>query len=1210
MRRYSVQPYQPELHLRFSRAARKLASGHAKSSKENTVAQRVNLKALRVCLGMSCCAILQIMLCTFPTQGQSGGTGALAGTISDKSGAVIPGVLIELTNIATNIQRTTTTASDGSYKFGLLAPGEYRLKFEAKGFKSTLVPSVTINVTETPIVNEVLEIGAAEQTVTIETADVGLQSENATLGTLVSGRQIRDVPLASRNYTQILSLSPGVVANVSNASTLGQGSQNLYVNGNFSEANNYQMDGVPINNYANGNAGVLNGYYGGIPIPNPDTLQEFKIQTTQYDAGYGRNPGANVNVVTRSGTDKLHGSLFEFIRNNALNANDYFAKLNGVPRGALKQNQFGGTIGGPIWAKRHFYFFFSYQGTRQVNAVSSDGYSTSFLPNLSDDRSRATLGSKYCGGTGQFGGVAIACDGSNINPIALAILQTKVANGQYYIPTPQTTRVSGGQTLGFSSFAVPGTYKEDQYLLNTDWALSSKHTLSERYLMAFNPLTSSFSQANQLPGSGRRVHSGSTDALLKLTSLFTNNIVNEAKLSYLYFRAGVDTTDPVTAASVGMNSSSFYPPLPPISVSGLFSIGGADTDGAKQPLTMAQYADDLSLIHRKHSVRIGFLGDEIFWHQQLYGLNRGALTFLTFNDFLLGLSGLPQSQGGNGSGISNVYATSSGITPPGGAINSLRARDLSAYIQDDYKLNSRLTVNVGLRYEYFGQLWDRRGVVADFWPFLGETVPTPPTGGTYVGWTVPPNYTGNPYNFPLPGGVTVRSDLSGSKNGAPRDNFAPRAGFAYQPTDRFVVRAGYGWFNQRVSGDFLLFPVNFSLPNTSSSTLSGASNINASLLNPINPRPQPGWSAALRTPTSTVSLYALDPFVKTPLTQQWNLDLQYQFGHSWTADAAYVGTRGEHQNLMTRLYTPQLASPSSPLNCGLPTGCVTTNTVANAASRMPVVGFAPTGFNYLTTSGDSNYSGLQTSLRKQLSYGLQVQAAFTWSKALGNYGDSGGNYGGVQTSNDPTNKAQSYGRLDIDRNRRFIASYTWEIPRYSRGGEFVRTLTDGWRVSGLTTIQSGLPVNITDSRGGSIFGNIGTSRGQLCPGKTIGDVVNHSGGVSSKLRNYLNISAVCSPPADPQGTVVNGQVPTDFGNIQRDAVSGPGQNNTDISLAKRTPLPFRETTLDFRADFYNAFNHAQFANPAAGAATAATFGVISSTTVQPRLIQFGMDIHF
>src|SRR5579862_2473606 len=326
--------------------------------------------------------ILALWISVSPALAQSASTGALSGTVTDPSGGVIAGATVTATNVATGQARTATTDSSGAYKISLLPPGSYSLKFSANGFKSVEVPSVLVNVTETHIADHGLEVGSASTSVTIEsTVAETVQTQNATVGGLVSGETVTDLPLSTRNYTQVIDLSPGVVANVATATAVGNGTQDINVNGSGSDQNTYLMDGVVTTNYGSGGA-AQSGSYAGIPIPNPDSIQEFKVQTSQYDAAYGQNPGANVNVVTKSGTNQFHGSLWEFNRNNIFNANDFFYKHSEQSEGlantppTVKQNQFGGTFGGPI-IKDKFFFFGSYQGTRQLNGIGSNGFAAS-----------------------------------------------------------------------------------------------------------------------------------------------------------------------------------------------------------------------------------------------------------------------------------------------------------------------------------------------------------------------------------------------------------------------------------------------------------------------------------------------------------------------------------------------------------------------------------------------------------------------------------------------------------------------------------------------------------------------------------------------------------------------------------------------------------------------------------------------------------------
>ncbi|MGH9716895.1 MAG: carboxypeptidase regulatory-like domain-containing protein, partial [Candidatus Acidiferrales bacterium] len=402
-----------------------------------------------------------LCICIAPAMyAQTSATGALTGTVTDPSGAVVAGATVVATNAGTGQTRSVTTDANGAYKFSLLSPGNYDVKFSAQGFRTAEVPSITVNVTETPVLNHTLEIGSQAQQVTVQSNAQTIQTQNATVGQLVGSHEITALPLSSRNYTQILGLSPGVVNNVASAANFGTGTQDVNVNGSDGQQNNYSMDGASVVNYSSGEA--ANQYtYGSIAVPNPDSIQEFKVQTAQYDASFGRNPGANVNVVTKGGTNQFHGDLWEFNRNNFFNANEFFLKQQELKPGGsgvnapqiLKQNQFGFTFGGPI-KKDKLFFFTSYQGTRQINGIVPQGYSVGVsMPAINDYADvasgicanvrctgntaayQAYLGSTFGVGGPEpqgsiFGaGPAIAADGSNINPVAIAILQAPGLKG-------------------------------------------------------------------------------------------------------------------------------------------------------------------------------------------------------------------------------------------------------------------------------------------------------------------------------------------------------------------------------------------------------------------------------------------------------------------------------------------------------------------------------------------------------------------------------------------------------------------------------------------------------------------------------------------------------------------------------------------------------------------------------------------------------------
>src|SRR5215510_9061890 len=438
--------------------------------------------SLTVCVCLA--GALACLSLSFPALAQTAGTGALTGVVTDNNGAVVPEAKVTVTNESTGEARAVMSQSNGSYVVPLLLPGAYRVEFSKTGFKQAVKPGLVINVTETSRLDVQLEAGGVQEQVTISSEAALLQTESSALGRLTDQTLVSSLPLVTRNYTQIVTLSAGVAANVTNASELGRGNGGLS-QGNFrahgasGADNNFQMNGVQVNDLQ-----ASGGFSGGVAIPNPDAIQEFKVQTGLYDASFGRNAGANVNVVTRSGANVFHGTLFEFFRNDALNANTWERNRLHQPRGALRQNQFGFTLGGPV-KKDQLLFFTSYQGTRQLNGIGSGGTSNFSSPPFTDDRSRAALGRLFGGQAGAFGGVAVAADGSNISPQALALLNLKLPNGQFAIPTPQTINPAQPFPLqGFSSFSVPATFDEDQFLVNLDYLHTDKSKFAGRFFLA------------------------------------------------------------------------------------------------------------------------------------------------------------------------------------------------------------------------------------------------------------------------------------------------------------------------------------------------------------------------------------------------------------------------------------------------------------------------------------------------------------------------------------------------------------------------------------------------------------------------------------------------------------------------------------------------------------------------------------------------------
>lgn len=378
--------------------------------------------------------VASFFLATAASYAQTSTTGGISGTVHDPSGGVVANASVTITSDATGFSHSVRTNGRGFYVAELLSPGQYTLTISAEGFDTQVQKGVTVVVTETTVSQVQMHLGSVTTRIEVAANTELAQTTSAELGRVVSSQVITALPLANRNFTQILGLSTGVTVELPDAGAMGKNDQDVSANGVRRSYNNFEFNGIDANNIAENSATGF-GPEVSLAIPAPDTIEEFKVQTGIYDASGGRSAGANVDIVSKSGTNRFHGDLWEFFRNNDMNANTFFLNRAGQQRPVLKQNQFGFTVGGPIWKDKTF-FFFGYQGTRQRNGLSTAGSATVFLPQLTNDRSRATLGAEFAGQKGQLGGVGVAADGSNINPIALALLQAKT-NGSYLIPTPQ-----------------------------------------------------------------------------------------------------------------------------------------------------------------------------------------------------------------------------------------------------------------------------------------------------------------------------------------------------------------------------------------------------------------------------------------------------------------------------------------------------------------------------------------------------------------------------------------------------------------------------------------------------------------------------------------------------------------------------------------------------------------------------------------------------
>jgi hypothetical protein len=1134
------------------------------------------IEASRVVRHIFLSTILFFLMAGF-LRAQAPGTGAITGRIYDPSGAIVPDARVSVVNEETNWTRMVTTTLEGLFRVPLLLPGNYSVVVEAAGFQQKTIRSIPVVVTETAVVNVRLELSSAAN-VKVQVIDSPelAQTESAALGRVTDGNTVVALPLANRNFSQVLALSPGVIVELPNAGNLGTNTQNVSVNGAKTTANNFQFNGVDANNISeNSFAGELFAPEAGIAIPNPDTIAEFKVQTGAYDAGYGRSSGANVDFVSKAGANDFHGSLWEFFRNNALNANDFFLNQNGQPRPVLKQNQFGGALGGPIQKNRTF-FFVSYQATIQRDGEATGSLVTTFLPPLTNDRSAAALGQLFGGQSGVNGGVAVAPDGSNINPVALALLNFKLPDGSYAIPSPQTILPSG---LGESSFSIPAQYREDQFSVNLDHKLSEANQLSGRFFYSRQPTNVPFSSfAATVPGFGGNQIERNDMFVLSDTHVFNPNLINVARFGFIRFDGSETSVDPITGADVGMQTPPTIPGIPGIQVTGLFTIGPPFQLSYFENTNTFVWQDTISITRGRHSFR---MGGEAKRHQldDAPSPPAGDLIFQSFPDFLLG-----ESAAQNGSGQSNVFFSSGGA---GNFRKDERYTDFAGFVQDDIKLTPRLTVNVGVRYEFFGPPSEVNGLLSNFDPALATS--QVPASGNFSGFLLPANYNG-----PLVTGI-LKTQNSGMWNPDYKD-ISPRFGFARRllNSSNLVLRGGYGIYYERLSGE--LAAQNIGQPPFSVTvTLQGAQNAAATFAEPFNP-PLPLDSSfpifIPRTPTSALALAAISRSVTSPYTQQYNLNIQYEFARDFLWQVGYVGSKTTHLAGCVQFNQALIATPQSPVNGQ------TTTTNENVGQRVPFAGIA--GGSYICeTALDANYDGLQTSVTKRFSRGLSFQGSYTFSKTL----DFSSGTGGLSSldldflGNDQTNPRESRGLDDFDRKHRFVLSFVYEPPALKTGPHLMRQILGHWQFSGISVLQSGLPITVIDSTAGSVYGNLSFTNRAECTGANPAS----SGSLSQRLNGYFNPAAFAPPLVIGDGT--------GFGNCGVGILRGPDQRNLDLGI-QRNFLLAEAGTLQFRAEFFNLTNTPQFGLPVNDLAAGPAFGVISSTVTNPRIIQFALKYIF
>ena len=1179
---------------------------------------------------------------------QGGATGAISGSVVDVSGGAVADAEVQIINTSTDVLvRKLTTATDGSFTATLLPPGSYYVVVNKSGFSEAKASGVEVQITETTRMSVTLKPGTVSETVEISAQVATVDTTSATTGQTIGQQTVRDLPLATQNYQQLLTLSTGAYSELNASAQLGRGTTKVFVNGQREDNNNYLIEGITATDY-----NVAQNYY--VPLPNPDVIQEFKVQTSLYDATQGRNGGANVNAVLRSGTREVHGDIYEFFRNDVLNANEYFHNAAGLSRPPVKQNIFGGSVGGPVVNDKLGFFFVNYQGTRQRSALSpGTQIDNPGFPVIPTDRSEASISQAF------FGNPNV-----QIDPVVLKLLQFKSnqfgdPNG-YLIPSIAGTPGTTGNLL----VSKTGRYTDDQFTTNWDREFNnSKDKIGARFFFSDSETFLPFGAGGLQASLGGTLASSISATDLDFpydipvaarffsvneTHLFSPTIVNDFRFGYIRMNYDLLNIPPVTAADLGIDrptnnlTQSIYKFT--LNTSG-FQIGPTPPANQYQIQNNFDFVDNVSWIKGAHDFRFGGEYTRVNLNKQFPQTFNGQLFFTNtpasanspipnqsttdFQNFLLGA---PQFSFGGGGVYNHQY----------------RTNIYGVFAQDDWKATHNLTLNLGLRV-------DINGAFTDDLCHLGNIDESLAAANQY-----PMVYGGCANHLGVPGLTGSGSDTT-FKN-AYSTGLAPRIGLAYDlgGHNKTTVRAGYGIYYVREdvgTADQLSFqapflPIVFGAlapgclneffsPNAPPSCTGGGSNPNAlpaagqlsaSFLPcqaaflgfPGGDTTQAGQFGCAAgspgsIPTPDLFVLAVPRHFVVPSTQQWNLTLQRDLGHQWVLEIGYVGTHSVHLRETRTNLPAQLASPTHPISVTAADGTVyqiTENTTANGPMRSPIPainGYG--GFQIFADDAYSHYNSLQTTISRRWGHGY-FQGAYTYARSLD--ATSSGNTALNTAFNNEGNLANSYGPSDFDRPHRLAVSYRYDLPFFSGAQGWKQELLKGWAVSGITIFQSGTPFSVFDSAAGTAYlapGYTSTLTGALVPGATVAAAYT-SGGIHARLNGYLNPADFMPAPLLPAAQGGDGVV-TEFGNLGRNAFRGPFQQNWDFSLLKTFPITER-FNLRFTTDFFNLWNHANFANPAitdvetinVANPSQSPFGKIFSTTGTPRLIQFSLRLAF
>jgi len=1107
-------------------------------------------------------------------------TATISGTVNDSTGAVVPRATVRLTNPGTNVARTVVTDSGGSYLFTLVPIGTYRLTVEQTGFRKYVRDGIVLNVNQNAKLDVALQVGASEQVVEV-TGDVSqVDTVSATLGSVETERRIVDLPLVERDTFQLGLLQAGVFPTDDS-----DGSGNPFsVSGQRSESLSFMVDGTDNNDFLGNNAVV---------DPNPDAVGEFKILTNNYGAEFGRTSGGVVNQVIKSGTNQFHGDVFEFFRNDALNAKNYF--LPSVT--PFKRNTFGGTIGGPI-RKDKTFFFLAYQGERK-----HEGQVGVVLQVLSPAERNGDFSALLP--TTQLVNPITGANYPNNQVPVNSVTKNYIAK---YLPLPN---IPGTNNFVAAPLAISG---DDQGIVRVDHHIGQNDTIYASYIIddlrqsfPFSVTVGGATGGNVPIGSGFdepiRNQLGSISWLHNFSPTVVNEFIFGANRSATLAHDPHDRTAPSGLGFTNVNPDDPAGAAPPVMRTPTFILGPNPGGPTTIHDVTFHWQDSVSMMRGHHDLKFGADIRRVRNNFRFDYYNNGDFDFGNFGGNFTG-SPFADFVGGFFDQFSQYSAASYGI----------RTTSWHFFGQDSWKIRPRLTLSYGLRYEYNTPLQDPHNEILGFFNQSPGKLCLSPTCTNL-----------HSTRFPgAPPGILYPGD-PGTPNNAltypDRNNFAPRFGFAWDTMGnaKLVVRGAFGIFYDLEDGALNLQfggePPFGHIVQITPGGYTGVGSINT-IADPYNafglknnPFPTGGKPAGFGNPPISFA-YVADPHFRTPYSENINFGIQYQLNQNTMVEADYVSSLSRKSIVTADLNPPlpsvlkqQLANGFTNTDCARPLSfCVNPTTDPNAL---------PTVSGQLLANlseGSSASHQFQLTVDRRFSRGFNVRGAYTLAKTTDN--QSGFRYNN-SVFTDPLNFAFDRGLANFDITQRLVISGIWELPLdrpFRNGHNIMRKIAEGWQLSGIASFQSGVPFTIY-SQANSSGVSTGYDRADLVGPTHIFDPRSlHSFDPATVSANCLGAAA---PNAhfyfDPTAYNCTGVAPLTFGNSGRNSVRGPGRNNFDLTIGRRFKLA-ESRLVEFRAEFFNAFNHTNFMNPD-NFGQDSTFGQITAAR-DPRIIQFVLKFYF